>query len=382
MNDEGNNDLREGQTGGPWHDSVDWEGRRHNPVRRVLNWLERISLALERPVERVVGNPAFNPLYHTGTITTFLLLVILVTGAYLTFFYQFGFDSSYQAVAALEGNLVGRVMRAVHRYASAAAVFTALLHGWRTFFQDRFRGPRWLAWVSGIGMAALVWLIGVSGYWLIWDERAQLLNQTLFNLIGRLQTGGIHPDADVDLARSQYRLGVHGGGDHGTPGVIGAGGPVVLVPPAAVIAPQAAAAANLDVGGGGLVLLVAVLVPVGMIPQANFERIPAEVPLDLFFLFYLPAALGTSPGWLWGGLGILLVVLSALPWMLAGKPQPPIQVSAERCTGCTLCAADCPYQAIQMVPGARMGAIKPWRKWIPICAWPAGCASAAARPWP
>ena len=165
-----------------FHDSVDWELRQGTPVRKVLNFFERISLALEKPIAKIVGKPELNPLYHTGTITTFLLLVILVTGAYLTFFYQFGFDSSYQAVSRIEANFVGRIIRAAHRYASAAAVFTALLHGWRTFFQDRFRGPRWLAWVSGIVMAAMVWLIGITGYWLIWDERAEVLNLKLFSI--------------------------------------------------------------------------------------------------------------------------------------------------------------------------------------------------------
>ena len=123
-----------------FHDSVDWDAR-HKPVmRRFLNGLERLSLALEAPVNRIVGEAQFNPLYHTGTITVFLLIVILISGIYLTMFYQFGFRASYEAVSNIEANFVGRVVRAVHRYASGTAVITTLLHGWRTLFQDRFRG--------------------------------------------------------------------------------------------------------------------------------------------------------------------------------------------------------------------------------------------------
>ena len=170
-------------------ESVDWELRQDNPVRKALNLAERISLAVERPIDRLVRMPQLNPLYHTGTIALFLLIVLTVTGVYLTLFYQFGIEASYDAVGKIEANWVGRVMRALHRYASAAVLVTTLLHGWRTLFMDRFRGPRRLAWVTGVVMAAFVWIIGVTGYWLIFDERAQVITQTLITAIGDWPTG-------------------------------------------------------------------------------------------------------------------------------------------------------------------------------------------------
>ena len=106
------------------------------PSRRLLNFFESISLRLEAPVNWLINDPRFNPLYHTGTITIFLLVVILLTGIYLTMFYPFGFTFSYQAVTSIESNFIGRIMRAMHRYASDAAVIFGLLHGWRTFFQS------------------------------------------------------------------------------------------------------------------------------------------------------------------------------------------------------------------------------------------------------
>ena len=122
--------------------SVNGRSRAETSVKRFLSTLERISLAVEKPLARLVRDPRFNPLYHTGTITVFLLLIILVTGVYLTMFYQFGFAGSYRAISNVQASFVGRVIRALHRYASDLAVIFALLHGWRTFFMDRFRGPR------------------------------------------------------------------------------------------------------------------------------------------------------------------------------------------------------------------------------------------------
>jgi quinol-cytochrome oxidoreductase complex cytochrome b subunit len=175
--------VRPGDASLAGQSTIDWPLRQANPVRRSLNRLERFSLALERPIVRLVRSPQWNPLYHTGTITLFALLIILVSGVYLTLFYQFGFDESYRAVAKMEANLLGRLMRALHRYASVLAVIAALLHGWRTFFMDRFRGPRWLAWTSGVVLVVFLWGAGLTGYWLIFDERAQLFNQALIDLL-------------------------------------------------------------------------------------------------------------------------------------------------------------------------------------------------------
>ncbi|MEJ2748158.1 MAG: cytochrome b N-terminal domain-containing protein, partial [Anaerolineae bacterium] len=333
-----------------FHDTVDWAGR-HKPVtRRLLNGLERISLALEAPVNRIVGAAQFNPLYHTGTITVFLLIVILVTGIYLTMFYQFGFRVSYEAVSKLETSLFGRVVRAVHRYASGTAVIAALLHGWRTFFQDRFRGARWLAWVSGVIMAVFIWFVGITGYWLIWDERAQLLNQTFINLVQSTSWGRsflinylvtkaagtgwifvllvftIHLLLSLIIGLFFWYLHVRR-----------LSRPKILPP-------------RYWVWVTAVLLVVAgILVPVGMLPAADPAQIPGRVTIDSLFLFYLPAALHWSPLLFWGGVTLLVAILSAIPWLLVRPALPPIVVNSERFSGCTLCAADCPYDAIKMV---------------------------------
>lgn len=331
-------------------DSVDWEKRRRTPVERLLAAVERLTLWLEAPITWLTREHAFNPLYHTGTITVFLLLIVTATGIYLTMFYQFGFEASYAAVSGLESNFIGRLMRALHRYGSGAMVFTALLHGWRTFFQDRFRGARWLAWLSGVGMAAFLWVVGVTGYWLIWDERAALITQSFANLIGGTQVGS------ALLVRNLY------GETAGTGWVF-----LVLVFTAHV-------GLTILIGGlfwlhikrlkrpkllpphywmvviGGLLVVASVVLPVGMLPAAEASSITGRVPLDWLYLFYLPPALSDFAPLLWGGGLAAVLFVAMLPWVLRGKPLEPVVVNGETCTGCTLCAADCPYTAIEMVP--------------------------------
>lgn len=165
------------------HD-VTWTAVAHNPEAGDLLagwqrkpapwavWLERMTLWLERPFNTLTATRQLNPFYHTGTIAVLLTLVVGLTGFYIFLFYKYGFEESYLSVLRMNNMVITRTMRAVHRYASGALVVTTLLHAYRTLFMERFRGQRWLAWVTGIVLTIIVWLAGVTGYWLVVDARA------------------------------------------------------------------------------------------------------------------------------------------------------------------------------------------------------------------
>ncbi|MDD2923247.1 MAG: cytochrome b N-terminal domain-containing protein, partial [Anaerolineales bacterium] len=336
--------------------SVNWNARIHPFARRVLTFFENISLRFEQPLNWLINDPRFNPLYHTGTITIFLLFVILFTGLYLTMFYPFGFTLSYRAVTNIEANLVGRIIRALHRYASDAAVIFALLHGWRTFFQDRFRGPRWLAWVTGVGMAVLVWGVGVTGYWLIWDSRAQILNQTLFDLISGTRTGSaflvnfvVGHAADSGWEFMLILLVIH----LGVSAIVGLflWWHLQRMSRAKWFPPKYWMAISFAV-----LLLAAIVFPIGMLPPANPTQLPGQTTVDLFYLSYLPVILKNKT--LFWALSLTITALAAvLPWLMPrDKKIQPVKVDLNHCDGCTLCERDCPYLAIKMIPrtdGAR-----------------------------
>ncbi len=329
--------------------SVDWEDRASGPWHRGLVWLEGVTLRVERGVRWIVRRPEVNPLYHTGTITIFLLVLIFASGLYLTMFFQFGFEASYRAVDALESNFVGRFMRALHRYASIAAIVTAAIHGWRTFVMRRFAGARRMPWATGVSMVAVLWVVGVTGYWLIWDERAQVFNDALTRAISGTSLG---LDFLIDFVLTD---------------AAGSGWPFLLI----LITIHVGL--SLVVGGllwyhlkrltrrhwmpppvwlwivGGTTVIVSVAIPVGMLPPVDRHLVPGTVPLDPFFLFLLPGTLSWPPAVLWAGATVLLGLVVFLPWVLRATALPPIVVSEDRCIGCTLCVADCPYRALEMV---------------------------------
>ena len=315
---------------------------------------ERIALAIEHPVNQLIGNTQLNPFYHTGTIALFLLGVVAVTGFYLFLFFQYGFEASYTAVLTrIETPILARTIRAVHRYASGALVITTLLHAFRMLFMERFKGPRRLAWITGIVMTFILWLDGITGYALVWDSRAQLINEQFISFLEQLT-----PYAD----RYQlYLLQIELNG-RSWPFMFGILAIHVLL--FLIVAgffwlhirhlqrprwlPEL-----IWMGGAGVVLLlISLIFPSGMLPRFDPTQLPGRVLLDPIYLYYLPLTGTVWANWLWGGMWLATAVFLLLPWAKWRGEQTPavIEILEADCTGCTKCERDCPYAAIEMVP--------------------------------
>ena len=140
---------------------------------KFLNPIKRSYLAFEAWFNLSFG--AWNPLYHLGTLTFFFFWVVLISGIYLFIFFDSSIQHAYASVEYLthEQWYIGGVMRSLHRYASDAAVVTVLLHMFREFSLDRYRGIRWYSWITGIPTLWMLILLGITGYWLVWDMLAQ-----------------------------------------------------------------------------------------------------------------------------------------------------------------------------------------------------------------
>lgn len=329
--------------------AADWVARRGGLSHGALVSLDAATGVLEKPAEAAGRASRLNPLHHTGPIAILLFVIAFVSGVYVTMFYRFGFEASYTSVGLIEDSLAGRIVRAGHRYSSIALVIVSVLHGWRTFVMGRFQKPRRTAWVTGVVMVAVVWLIGVTGYWLIWDERAQILNEALRRVMASFSTG---LDFMIDNVLTS---------------AAGTGWPFLLLIFLIHFALSLAVAvliwfhvrhlarpawmpSNFWIGlVGGSLVVASVVFPLGMLPPLDASSLVGRVNLDPFFLFLLPLAIEWSPGVLWGGAAALLAMAIGLPWVLRRRRPAPAEVIADRCIGCTWCAADCPYDAITMV---------------------------------
>ncbi len=158
------------------------------PLQTVLQWL---FMRVEALFNRAFGD-RLNPLYHLGAISFFLFWIIAGTGLYLYAFFETGVADAYASVESITHTqwFAGGILRSVHRYASDAFVFTMLLHMRRYFAFNRYRGFRWFSWATGVALIWLVYVTGINGYMLSWDQMAQFVIVTSFEWLDALPTFG------------------------------------------------------------------------------------------------------------------------------------------------------------------------------------------------
>ncbi|HSG45368.1 MAG TPA: 4Fe-4S dicluster domain-containing protein [Anaerolineales bacterium] len=312
--------------------------------RSFLRSLERAWALIEGVVNRFAKSD-FNPLYHLGTLTIFMLIILITTGVYITLIYRPGSDVAYATVEAISSNWFGSLMRSMHRYASDGMIVLIILHIIKMLVSDKFWGQRWLAWTSGWLMLALTWLVGTFGYWLVWDQRAQWMTEYMMQTLGG--TSGLTYVAE-NLAATTFSnfviilflhvffplIGFLGIYIHG-----------LRLSRARWWSPRWVSLQALV----GLIIL-SLLKPAQSFAPADLSTLVESVPMDAVYLGLLPVidVFGNVVFW---GLTILITgSLFLLPWLASGRDDGPALVTDPKCTGCVLCYAECPYDAIRMVP--------------------------------
>ena len=240
-------------------------------------------------------------------------------------------------------------MRSLHRYASDALVVVMVVHLCREFSLDRYRGPRWFTWVTGVPILLLVIAAGITGYWLVWDKLAQYVAIATTEWLDQLPIFGqsiarnfLAPDS-LDDRFFTLLVFMH-----------------IVLPLLLLLVlwihlqrvsrPQINPARGLATGMFLTMLALSVVKPALSQGPADLATVPAVVGLDWFYLGFYPL-LDSWPGAAtWGLAGALPLMLVVLPWLPPLRRAPVAVVDLANCNGCTRCAADCPYNAITMMP--------------------------------
>jgi ubiquinol-cytochrome c reductase cytochrome b subunit len=117
-----------------------------------------------------------------GEIALYSFLILLLSGTYLTFFFDASmrevvYDGSYAPLRGVEMSAAydsalslsfdvrgGLFMRQLHHWAALLFVAAIVVHLLRIFFTGAFRRPRETNWIIGVVMLVLALLMGVTGY--------------------------------------------------------------------------------------------------------------------------------------------------------------------------------------------------------------------------
>lgn len=329
---------------------------------RLMTGILRGTLKLDVLINRVYPTD-FNPLYYTGGLANLFLFVLVLSGIFLFFYYEASLTGAFASVQYLTERVpYGGFVRGIHRYAADGFIVAVLLHLFRNWFTDRYLFARDNPWISGMFLLVFGGFIGLTGYQLVWDERAQTLTAMFLAMLAAV------PGIGAPLAR--VFIGGTGVSDGSIVRIL-----FLHIGPASALYvllwwhyarlrhPKIWPPAVWVLLCVGLVFLLAGVIPALSGRPATPASRPSAFPLDVFFLW---------PFWLmnWLGaagivvlLGLLTVAGFVIPYL--GRRERPqemdvrhagvAQVIDGNCTGCELCYYDCPYNAIVMAPSPAPG---------------------------
>ena len=311
-----------------------------SPTYRLI---QRIALPLSR-----VYSSKLNPLYHLGGITVFLLVIDVISGIYLFFFYDVDPQRAYASVEAISSSFLGNLMRGIHRYSSDGLILFAVLHMIHMIFTDRFRMFRWVAWVSGVATLMIFFIIGLSGYLLIWDERAQLTGLLTAKFFAEVHIFG-HALMSAFLGTDLKNLG-------GLFRILLFGHIAITIllvftlwiHVMRISRPRIFPPKPLMVLLTLYLIIISIVFPAKSDPPADLGSIPFGMSMDWFYLTGYPLLKVMPIGWAWILLILFFGVLVAFPWLIKGRRNPAALIIEEKCEGCEQCFKDCPYEAIYM----------------------------------
>lgn len=304
-----------------------------------------------RPVEALF-NRAFgsrwNPLLKSGPLAVALLAIALLTGVYLFVLYRVA--EPYESVARLDATWHGSLLRSLHRYSADLAVVAVAVHALKMLLAGRTWGPRALAWRSGVLLLGTVLLCGWTGLVMAWDVQGQWVAFEGARLLDLL------PVFSEPITRSFVRPGAVGRAFFFTNLFLHVALPLGFATlfwlhASRVARPTMLPPRRMLIGVLAVLVATAIVVPVPLPPRADLLARPVDVPLDLFYAFWLPVARALPP---WAHLAVWavagLVALSLPRWWRPRRHEPaPSWVDEQRCTGCSTCYEDCPFDAISMV---------------------------------
>lgn len=323
-----------------------------HPYRRVLRRLTEAQVRLERAVNGLLSYEQ-NPFYFHGAVPTFVWWMLVLSGLGLLLYYKPTLSEAYRSLEYLTTVPFGTAVRSSHRYTADAMLLAVYLHMFRVYVTDRHREYRIVPWLTGVGLLALVYIAGISGYFLVGDERSWGL---IYQVRGALRAVPIagHWLEQVFLGGAQISdytmsraLAFH----------IGSAMLIfwlLWMHLLRIRRPFLVVTVGIGAATIGVILMVSALWP-----ASSYERVadpfvaPTSYPIgDWLFLLAFPllSLPGAGVALFWLVTVAYFALLVALPYFLRDPRRNIAHVVRDKCVGCQLCAVDCPYAAIQMVP--------------------------------
>ena len=159
-----------------------------------LDWLEK-RFRLRQPLEKILDKPVtlFERKWRHcfGGITLTLIGLQIVTGVFLSFYYNPSVESAYESIVLITDEVsLGWLIRGVHHWSAYLTVVALLAHLLKVFITVAYRPPREFTWVSGTILMLIVFGFLGTGYLLTWTQQGYWATRVSMGLGGEIPVVG------------------------------------------------------------------------------------------------------------------------------------------------------------------------------------------------
>jgi ubiquinol-cytochrome c reductase cytochrome b subunit len=150
----------------------------------MLNWIDSrtgfVTMTKDFLTEDIVGGASY--WYVFGSATLFAMILQIITGIFLTFFYAPSAMTAYESTKAIYANPFQHFVLSLHYWGSSAMIALVFLHLLQVVFWGAYKSPRELQWIVGVLLLLVTMVLGLTGYLLPWDLNAYAASQVAINL--------------------------------------------------------------------------------------------------------------------------------------------------------------------------------------------------------
>lgn len=158
----------------------------------MLNWIESrtgfVSMTKDFLTEDVPGGASY--WYVFGSATLFAMILQIVTGIFLTFYYAPSAATAWESTVAIYQNPFQHFVLSLHYWGASAMIALVFLHLLQVLIWGAYKSPRELQWVVGVLLLVVTLVLGLTGYLLPWDLNAYAASQVALNITGTAPIAG------------------------------------------------------------------------------------------------------------------------------------------------------------------------------------------------
>lgn len=151
----------------------------------MIQWVESrtgfVSALKNFLTEDVPGGASY--WYVFGSATLLVLVVQIITGIILTFYYSPSAPTAWESTKFIYDHVfAGPFLISLHYWGASAMIILMTMHLLQVLVFGAYKRPRELQWVVGVLLFFIVLSMGLTGYLLPWDLNAYFATQVAINI--------------------------------------------------------------------------------------------------------------------------------------------------------------------------------------------------------